>query len=324
MSRKEALRAMLSGQERKLPDGNPPHVRAGAVGAMGRSLGQIAGAAQQARALVAAGAAVVELPAAKLVPSFISDRLADGGEDYQRLVAAIREHGQRSPVLVRPHPDGSDRYQIAFGHRRVRVLEALSRPVRAVVQELTDEELVVIQGQENAARTDLSYIERGLFALALEEAGYDRSLIMASLGMEKTQLSRLLALAHTIPRKVAEAVGPAPRAGRPRWAALSERLKPETLKSLDKLFAKPSFKDAGSDDRFTQALAAVSEPVAKVENAVTIEGGKKIASIGRRKGQVTIAIDDAFGSYLESKLAEIYRAFQAGDESAALAQSDRE
>ena len=323
MSRKEALRAMLSGQERKLPDGNPPHVRAGAVGAMGRSLGQIAGAAQQARALVAAGATVVELQPDKLLPSFIADRLPDEGDDYQRLVAAIRESGQRSPVLVRPHPDGTDRYQIAFGHRRVRVLAQLGRPVRAVVQALTDEELVVIQGQENAARTDLSYIERGLFALALEEAGYDRAVIMASLGMEKTQLSRLLALAHAVPRKVAEAIGPAPKAGRPRWVALSERLKPETLKALDKLFSKSAFKDAHSDDRFMQALAAVSEPVAKAENILTIEG-KKVASIGHRKGRVTIAIDDAFGSYLESRLADIYRAFQAGDEYTALAHSDRE
>ena len=333
MSRKEALRNMLSGP--KLPTGNSElpmtHVRSGAVGAMGRSLGQIAGAAQQARAMVASGAAVIEIAADQLVPSFVADRLQDEGPDYQRLVEAIRESGQRSPVLARPHPDGSDRYQIAFGHRRVRVLAGLGRPVRTVVQELTDEEVVVIQGQENAARTDLSYIERGLFALTLEEAGYDRRIIMASLGMEKTQLSKLLGLAHLIPRHVAKAIGPAPRAGRPRWAALADAIaRKGSGPALEKLFGTASFRDAESDDRFSQAFAALAAPSVR-ETGVILndEQGRPVASIARRKGHVTIAvnekIDPAFGAFLESRLADIYRAFVAGrDEFTALSNSDKE
>ena len=40
-------------------------------------------------------------------------------------------------------------------------------------ESLTDEQLVVAQGQENSARTDLSFIEKALFAARLEEYGYD-------------------------------------------------------------------------------------------------------------------------------------------------------
>ena len=64
MSRKDTLRALLTTRERKLPDGNPSttpedetgvgidvarHVRSGAVGAMGRSLGKITHAAEEER-----------------------------------------------------------------------------------------------------------------------------------------------------------------------------------------------------------------------------------------------------------------------------------
>ena len=145
MSRKDALRAMLSRRAEKLPDGNSTprdelveerihassaHIRSGAVGAMGRSLGQIALAADPARALVAAGAAVVEIAANKFDASFVADRLADRGADYDRLLKAIAGSGQRNPILARPHPEQPDRYQIVFGHRRVRVLAELARLIR--------------------------------------------------------------------------------------------------------------------------------------------------------------------------------------------------
>jgi ParB/RepB/Spo0J family partition protein len=47
------------------------------------------------------------------------------------LVASIRDQGQRTPILLRPHPDDLGRYQIAFGHRRYRALQTLGRPVKA-------------------------------------------------------------------------------------------------------------------------------------------------------------------------------------------------
>jgi len=74
MSRKDTLRALLTAKDRRLPDGNfdglttneavsdaeaPKQlVRSAAVGAMGRSLGKLAHAAEEARALIAAGDSV--------------------------------------------------------------------------------------------------------------------------------------------------------------------------------------------------------------------------------------------------------------------------
>ena len=77
VSRKDTLRALLTARDRRLPDGNSTDialpdatnggetpkqlVRSGAVGAMGRSLGKLAHAAEEARALIAAGDAIVEI-----------------------------------------------------------------------------------------------------------------------------------------------------------------------------------------------------------------------------------------------------------------------
>jgi ParB family chromosome partitioning protein len=338
MSRKDTLKAILSRREQELPSGNPEppehhshdgegdiapekklqHIRSGAVGAMGRSLGHIVNAADHARALIAEGSAVIEISPDKIDGSFISDRLADDGDDYQRLTDAIRDSGQKSPILVRPHPARPDRYQIAFGHRRVRVLAALGRPVKAVVQNLTDEELVVIQGQENSARSDLSYIERGLFALALEGRGFDRRIIMSALGMEKTQLSRLMSVAHALPRPLVEAIGPAPKAGRPRWIALAERLSEnEKTTAIDALIGSPGFKTADSDSRFVQVMAALTaQPVKSKPETIKAEDGTKLVSVERGVLKTNLVFDEraspAFADFVMKQLEELHRHYLTG------------
>lgn len=344
MSRKDTLKAMLLHRSEKLPPGNSepesidaqenaeahlsdpvPHVRAGVVGAMGRSLGKIASAAEAAKALVASGAVVVEISAEKLVSSFILDRLDVEGEEYQTLYAAIRDFGQKSPILVRPHPDHEDLYQIAYGHRRARILGALGRPVRAVVQSLTDDELVVIQGQENSARSDLSYIERGLFALTLEEHGFSRDLIMSALSVEKTQLSRLLSVTRSIPRHVIEAIGPAPKAGRPRWTALAERL--ATLKSsdkLNKLLTDPKFQTVDTDQRFVRLFNALAQKRMKSssnKSVITSVNGRKIATVAQSDKAMSVTVDmqeaPEFGAFLAEQIPELYRQFQTQQEESA-------
>lgn len=334
MSRKDTLKAMLSRRDSELPHGNSEgepheaeanaekklqHIRSGAVGAMGRSLGSIVSAADQARALIAEGAAVIEIAPELIDSSFVVDRLPDDGEGFQQLVEAIRESGQRSPVLLRPHPEKSDQYQVVFGHRRVRVATTLRRPVKAVVQNLSDEELVVAQGQENASRTDLSYIERGLFALALEERGFDRQVIMTALRMEKTQLSKLMSVAHSVPRQIIEAIGPAPKAGRPRWMALAEKLAASKPKALDALLQSREFRTADTDDRFAQVMDSLTAK-RKATKAETIksQNGQKLATVQRSAKALNVSFDEknspAFGDFVIGKLEQLHREYQASME----------
>ncbi|WP_342363690.1 plasmid partitioning protein RepB [Terrarubrum flagellatum] len=333
VSRKDTLRAMLSGRGEELRARNPApqdvatpatedaakpsgHFRSSVVGAMGRSLGQIANAAEHARQLIANGASIVELPADKLDPSFISDRLSDEGPGFSVLLDAIREQGQRSPILVRPHPEVPDRFQIAFGHRRVRALKQLGRPVRAVVQNLSDEEFVVVQGQENSARADLSLIERGLFAASLEERGFDRQLIMAALGVDKSYLSRLLSLARAIPREIAVAIGPAPKAGEPRWQALAHRLSEMEWRSrLETLTIEPAFQQADSDQRFLMVLEAFAprRPEPKRPKLWTAPDGKKPVRISAGDRETVLSIQHRaapdFAAFLIEQLPDIYESY---------------
>lgn len=113
------------------------------------------------------GEAVVELDPDTVDGSFVLDRLTDDSEQFEELKAAIAERGQDTPILVRPHPSASGRYQIVFGHRRVRVARELGRKVKAVVKAIDDRTHVIAQGQENSARANLSFIERASFASRL-------------------------------------------------------------------------------------------------------------------------------------------------------------
>jgi len=333
MKRKDALRAALGARSQEppaeLPAGNPaepvetppeaprPLVRSGAVGAMGRSLGRIASAAAEARAMVASGDRVVELDPGLIDGSFVKDRLSGDPEEHAAFVALIRERGQQVPILVRPHPTMEGRYQVAYGHRRLRAASELGRPVRAVVKTLTDEDLVVAQGQENSARADLSYIERALFAIALEDRGFDRATIMAALAVEKTQLSRLIGIGRAVPATIVAAIGPAPKAGRPRWTALVEALARDGAGEVaTRILAAPDFSDLSSDDRFARLLAGLTAKPPQPAPAPafwTNLGGRPVVRIERDPKRTQLTIDDTlepdFAAYLIQSLPQLYAAF---------------
>jgi ParB family transcriptional regulator, chromosome partitioning protein len=184
-----------------------------ALGAISQSLGDISEKVKRADEIeekLIKGQVIVELDPALIDNSFVADRMESTEEQNAAFRDIIREHGQNVPILVRPKPNESDRYEVAFGHRRLRAARELGIKVRAVVRSLTDEQLVVAQGQENSGRTDLTFIERARFAVRLEDRKFSREIIMASLNVDKGALSRLIAIATRIPAAVIDAIVPAP------------------------------------------------------------------------------------------------------------------
>lgn len=305
----------------------PPHGQRGAIGAVTRSIEHLKSQIGEARAIqsqLASGQAVVELDPAAIESSFVADRLPGSEDDHEALVASIREHGQQVPILVRPHPTETGRYQVAYGHRRLRAIAALGLRVRAVVRTLSDAELVVAQGQENTARTDLSFIERALFAARLEERGFDRETVMAALSVDKTGASRLISAAVKVPRFIIEAIGPAPKAGRDRWLELAERL--EVRGAADRarsVIEQGGFAGRSSDDRFLavfESLAArvrAGRKTAPARSAVwTAADGRKVARIQQDPRSLTLVLDKKaapeFGDYVVSQLGALYAAWLAG------------
>jgi len=171
----------------------PQERSAAPVGGITKTLGNITEKMERASELerqLAAGQTIVELDPGLIDASFVSDRLAIDAAELAQLVEQIREHGQQVPILVRPHPETRGRYQVAYGHRRLAAAREIGIRVRAVVRDLTDGQLVVSQGQENSARTNLSYIERALFASRLEERSFGRDVILKD-GSRRTRMRAL-------------------------------------------------------------------------------------------------------------------------------------
>jgi ParB family transcriptional regulator, chromosome partitioning protein len=344
MNRKDTLKALLgssipaAGKEtpRKGDDRdvNQPQQRvgAGAVRAMGLSLQKLTAEVDQARALqtqIEAGSSVVELDPDLVDPSFVIDRLSPTDDDsFLELVQSIEANGQQVPILVRPHPDQSGRYQVAYGHRRLRAATTLKIKVRAIVRDMTNVQLVIAQGKENLERRDLTFIERALFAKALEDEGFDRATVMAALVVHKAELTRFIAVARSIPLEVIQAIGPAPRAGRPRWMALARLLEGKNAaRTLERVVAEPVFKAADSDTRFVRVYAALNRAPSK-SNSTDLwraPGGKPVVKIGRSTSVTRLEVDEKvapeFGAFLIEKLSALYEEFLSSPDGR-LAQSD--
>jgi ParB family transcriptional regulator, chromosome partitioning protein len=333
VSRKDAINSLFLGKPAQVPAAetspakNPDRVRSGAIGAMGTSLQELTQGARAAARLqeqLLAGDHVVSLDAGLIDPSPIADRLpAELDPGFDQLVVSIKQHGQQVPILVRPHPSAPGRYQIAYGRRRLRALVALGKPVKAIIRELTDDEVVVAQGRENLDRADLSFIEKALFAKRLEDAGYDRSVIMAALSTDKSDLSRYIAIARRVPEELARQIGPASKAGRSRWSALVDALdKPRAAAKIEAAIASDAFSAADSDARFglvLKALAQAPERTAKRE-AWSTPQGQRAAQIERRGTQTAITFDEKrvpdFASFVAGRLNALYAEFsnQPGDD----------
>lgn len=278
----------------------------------------------EARALKQAlesGNAVVDLDTALVDPSFIRDRLPQGEDpEFEEFKDSIRTHGQKVPILVRPSPRTEGRYEAAYGHRRLLACAQLGKKVRAVVAQFDDVDLVIAQGKENRDRLDPSYIERAMYARALDEHPFERTVIMSALSVDKAALSRLLSVAHAIPSELVTAIGPARKAGRPRWTAFVDRLqKASNAEELvNGVAADPKFQGADSDTRFCMvfdALAPKQTRTAPSQRDWTNSRGKRVLRIEQTDTATKLAIDETiapqFGAFLIDRLQALYEEFEA-------------
>lgn len=294
----------------------PPTSHLGMMGARG-AIGAVTRSIEQLKAH-----SVLEIEPHLIEASFVADRLETSTEHHRMLVDSIRDHGQQVPVLVRPHPEKEGRYQIAYGRRRLLAVTELGRSVRAIVKPLTDEQLVVAQGQENSARKDLTFIERALFAARLEQAGYSRETIMASLTVDKTGLSRLISSAVKIPPDLIEMIGSAPSIGRDRWTEFSTRLeRPGALALARAAAGEEGFASLASDEKFNRVFSAVAPKPKKGKTArlmlLKSEDGVKLGNFREDDRALLLSIDKKaagdFASYLVAALPELYASFKRGD-----------
>jgi ParB family transcriptional regulator, chromosome partitioning protein len=297
----------------------------GAVKAMGLSLGALSDEVAEARRLkldVGNGERIIEIDPADIDSSPFADRLtAETGDDqFEALKESVRERGQQVPVLLRPHPDGTpDRYQSAYGHRRIQVARELGIKVRAIVRPLTDVELMIAQGKENSERRDLSFIERAMFANALLRHGFERGAIRAALGVHNTEMSRLLQAAELVPYQYASGIGPAPKIGRARWLELGEILRGESKQVIawDEITSERFRKVPDSNRRFEMVIRRLKgrAPARAERQAVRAESGTAIAELSARGTATVVTIPATagagFADFVAAELPRLHAAFLA-------------
>ncbi|WCJ66134.1 plasmid partitioning protein RepB [Agrobacterium tumefaciens] len=324
MKGRDILKNMVSsagseGPPKATTQSQPQQKPAGAVRAMNLSLGRLgdeAAAAKELRLALAAGDKVVELSPAQIDASFIQDRIpTDHDAALEDLISSMRESGQQVPILVRPHPTKENHYQAAYGHRRLRAAIVLERSVKAIVRQLTDEELIVAQGQENGPRVDLSFIERALFARRLEEHGFDRDRISQALSVDKPETSRLLQVADVIPTEIIMAVGPASRIGRPRWLAFAELLKDKAAAArVADSIADPHFRAIDTNERFARLWNQAQDaklPKKSTAGKIRTRKGIVLASIERTtKGTKITVTSEEFSKFLDARMSDLVEQFE--------------
>jgi ParB family transcriptional regulator, chromosome partitioning protein len=322
MARKNLLAGLVDAAEIPQADTAPAYPMRGASKSMVRSLDELSKQADK----FLEGEAVVELDPDTVDGSFVLDRLTDDSEQFEELKAAIAERGQDTPILVRPHPSASGRYQIVFGHRRVRVARELGRKVKAVVKAIDDRTHVIAQGQENSARANLSFIERASFASRLEALGYDRGVIASALAADKTAVSKMMSVTERVPLVVIEQIGAAPSTGRDRWLELSLLVgKAANAEKVNDIAGDPSFQSLSSDERFNtlfKALDTSGRPVKKMSLKSKESWQTSDKAVSARYSNSGKAFElsmksknaGRFGQYLAENLDRLYSEFLAAND----------
>lgn len=298
MARKDLMKGLMGAPETKsaVPAPKTP-ARAGytkgAVGAVSRSINEL-----KARA-------IVEVPADMIDDTGgLKDRLGTTPEDHAALVQSLAQYGQQVPVLLRVNPNDPERYQIVYGRRRVAALRELGQPVKALLRDLNDRDLIFAQGQENSARRDLTFIEKANFARQMRDAGFERKLICDALHIDKTLISRMLTVADTVTEPLIRAIGPAPGIGRDRWLRLVAQI--EAANGPDAALAAVG--DGPSDARFEAALAATAAPAPPKTAPEVLPGRLGTVATKGRSTALTLS-DPDFGQWLAQNIEEIHRRY---------------
>lgn len=318
MARKNLLKGLMDEAKKPETDSdigenarvNParPRYSTGAIGAVSQSIADL-----KARS-------VTEIDPFDIESGGLTDRLDQDAGEHAALMESIRVYGQQVPVLVRPHPDRPDKYQIVYGRRRVLALRDLGQPVKALVRTLDDRDLVVAQGQENAARRDLSFVEKANFARQMRDLGYDRKIICDTLHVDKTVISRMLNVADALPQALIEAIGPAPSVGRDRWLALAELMQQTGTDEAEAIAMVNLAKDSSSSDKRFEALYQAltlpkrrerATPPRSAKRAVKGSDGAPLGHVTRSDDKLVLTLPrrmaGGFEDWLVDHIEEIHR-----------------
>jgi ParB family chromosome partitioning protein len=146
---------------------------------------------------------VRHLPLDALIPNPEQPRRAFDDASIDELAESIRSRGLIQPLLVRPHPDEDDRFEIVVGERRfIAARRAGLDSVPCSVRKLDQREVFILSVAENVAREDLNPIDEAAAYRRMldDEFAANQGEIAQLVGVHRTRVSRKLKLLELDPR----------------------------------------------------------------------------------------------------------------------------
>ncbi len=145
------------------------------------------------------------LPLSALRDSPFNPRKSYADAALQELADSIRTQGVMQPIVARPlgdlQTDIEHRYEVVFGHRRLRATRLAGlETIPVVLREMTDEEAAIAQVHENLQRADVSPLEEAdSFQRLRVEHQLKPDAIAAAIGKSKAYVYARLKLATGAP-----------------------------------------------------------------------------------------------------------------------------
>ena len=214
---------------------------------LGRGLAALMGDAPRPTASATAAPGVTAIPIEQLEPGPFQPRGDFDPASMAELVDSIRTCGILQPLLVRPHRETPDRYQIIAGERRWRAAQQAGlHVVPTLIRVMSDADAMAAALVENLQRQDLNAIEeaQGYHRLT-EEFGLTQERLAEAVGKSRSHVANTLRL-RQLPATVQEEVRKGSLSAGHARALLSH---PDPAKSAMTVIAR------GLNVRQTEALA---------------------------------------------------------------------
>lgn len=262
-------------------------------------------------------APVLELDPLAIDSSAWANRHDDSytGDAFTKLKEEIASAGGNvQPIKVRPKVGHAGRYEVVFGHRRLRACRELGIKVKALVVPVTDHDLFIEMDRENREREDLRPFEQGrMYSRALAEGLFkSQGQLARETGANPALVSMAIKIAE-LPDTVLHAF-PSPLDIQYRWAKpLAEMVEkyPERLgDNITKLDDKKRSGDVGAAAVFAM-LTSVSDQ--RTTNAapdlIRNAAGVVLAEVTRKGGRLGITFSKGL-ALEESHLEKLRKAVE--------------
>lgn len=145
------------------------------------------------------------VPVERLVPNPSQPRRAFDDAALDDLAASLAQKGVIQPLIVRPHPDREDHFEIVAGERRWRAAQrAQLHEVPVILRDFNDTEVLEVAIIENIQRTDLNAIEEAEgYRQLIERFGHTQAQMAEALGKSRSHIANLMRLL-SLPEDVIE------------------------------------------------------------------------------------------------------------------------